>query len=157
MMYTVSSASMAAGTDVVLETPSRRLLLVDCTWMREPTLAKVIDQRDGLTPLWDIDFDYFMLTLRAELYLWRKDAPAGSPPEFTASATQIWRQYLGELADTPETLVSEDMQLAVAVWLNNLANNIAEPNPESEADQLLLRSGLYDWMKGGDVRMRVPS
>jgi hypothetical protein len=154
-MNAVLSTTMAAEADVVLETPSRRVLLVECTWMREPTLAKVIDERDGLAPLWGIDFDYFMLTLRAELYLWRKDAPAGSPPEYTASAMQIWRDYLGKLAETPETLPSECMEIAVAIWLNNLANNIVGPNPESEADQLLLRSGLFDWMKGGLAQLRV--
>jgi hypothetical protein len=91
------------------------------------------------------------------LHLWRKDAPAGSPPQFTASAKQIWRNYLGKLAEEPGTLRSESMELAVAAWLNDLANNVTRLDTESEADRLLLDSGLYDQMKGGVVRKHVPS
>lgn len=125
--------------------------------MREPSSARIVQLRDNLAQLWSTDFEYFMLTLRGELHLWRKDAPAGSQPQFTASAEKIWRNYLGELGEKPDTLRSESMQLAVGAWLNDLANNVAKPDPASEADQLLLRSGLYDQMKGGVVRRHVPS
>jgi hypothetical protein len=125
--------------------------------MKEPSLAKVTQLRDDLAQFWSTQFEYFMVTLRAELYLWRDDAPPGSPPQYTASAKQIWRDYLGEYGDRPETLLCVSMEMAVASWLNDLANNVTKPDPESEADQLVLRSGLYDRMKGGVVRTHVPS
>lgn len=157
MTSTELSTHMVVEADIVVETLTRRILRVDCTWMKEPSLAKVTQLRDDLAQMWSTRFEYFMVTLRAELYLWRDDAPAGSPPQFTASAKQIWRNYLGERGKKPDTLLSDSMELAVASWLNDLANNVAKPDPESEADQLLLRSGLYDQMKGGVVRTHVPS
>jgi hypothetical protein len=148
---------MPAEADIVLDTPTRRLLLVECTWMKEPSLTKAAQLRDSLSPLWSIAAEYFMLALRTELHLWRKDAPAGSQPQFTASAIQIWRDYLGSLAGQLETLRSESMEIAVAAWLNDLANNVTRLDPASESDHLLLESGLYDQMKGGVVRRHVPS
>lgn len=156
-MNTALSAHMFAKADIVIDTPPKRLLVVDCTWFREPSLERVIDRRDSLAELWSINFDYFMLTLRGELYLWRNDAPSGSPPAFTAATNRIWRKYLGNLADQPDTLRSEVMEIAVAAWLNDLAHNVAKPDPESDADQLLLRSGLYEKMKRGIVRKHVSS
>jgi hypothetical protein len=47
------------------------------------------------------------------------------------------------------------MELAIASWLNDLANNVRKPDPSSEADQMLIRSGLYDQMKHGVVRTHV--
>lgn len=157
MMNTKLSTHMAAEADIVLETRSKRLLLVQCTWMKEPTVADATETRDSLAELWSIDFEYFMLALHTELHLWRKDAPAGSRPLFTASAKHIWRDYLGKLADNPEALRGPAIAIAVGAWLNDLANKVAKPDPGSEADQLLLKSGLYDQMQGGVVRRHVPA
>jgi len=156
-MNTALSIHMSAEADIVLDTPTKRLLLVECTWMKEPSLAKATKLRDSLAELWSTDFEYFMLALQTDLYLWRKAAIAGSEPRFTASATQIWRDYLGKLADDPEALRSASMVIAVGAWLNDLAHHATKPDSGSEADQLLLRSGLYDQMKGGVVRRHVPA
>jgi len=157
MMSTLSSIHMATEADIVLETRAKRLLVVECTWMAEPSVAAATEARDGLAELWSIDFEYFMLVFHTELHVWRKDAPAGSGPQFTASATQIWRDYLGKLADSPMRLRSSAMGIGIAFWLNDLANNVTKPNPASDADRLLLKSGLFDQMRGGIVRRHVPA
>lgn len=157
MTNTILSTHMAAEADIILEARGRRLLLVQCMWMKDPTLEHAIGTRDGLAELWDSDFEYFMLALHTDLHLWRKDAPAGSQPLFTASAMQIWRDYLGKLADNPEALRSPTMIVGVRSWLGDRANNVAKPDPGSDADQLLFRSGLYDRMRRGIVRTYVPA
>jgi hypothetical protein len=157
MMNPLLSTHMGAEADIVLETRAKRLLVVECTWMKEPSVAAATETRDGLAQLWSIDFEYFMLAFHTELHLWRKDAPSGSQPMFTASASQIWRDYLGSLVDSPRRLRSPAMAIAVSAWLNDLANNVSKPDPDSDADRLLLRSGLYDQMRGGVVRRHVPA
>lgn len=149
------SAHMAKA-DVVLDTPlRRRLLVVECKWMKEQSLERATELRDSLASLWTSDYDYFLLALGTGLHLWRRQTPIGSAPDFTAPAKRIWSDYLGKLADDPERLRSGSMELAISSWLNDLASNVRKPDPASEPDQLLLNSGLYDEMKDGLVRLHV--
>jgi hypothetical protein len=142
--------------DIVIDTPRRgRVLVVEVTWFREPSVRKAIGHRDIRTPYWTTNFEYFMLVLRGDVYLWRRDTPPASPPDFSAPVRRVWCKYLGYLAERPETLRAEVMQIAIASWLHDLANGIWQPNPESEADQMLLVSGLYDLMKNANVRTHV--
>jgi hypothetical protein len=96
-----------------------------------------------------------MLVLRTGVHLWKRDTPPGSQPDFRASAQDIWRDYLGELAEKPQGPREESMELAVSAWLNDLANNVSKPDPDSTADQMLVESGLYDRMKNAVVRRHV--
>lgn len=153
----LSSTHMAVEADIVLETPNKRLLHVECTWMKEPSMADVIEVRDDLSELWTIESEYFMLALQTDLHLWRTDAPAGSQPLFTASPRQIWHYYLGERGDDLDFIRSEVMIILLGAWLNALAHNIMRLDPDSEADQLLIKSGLYDRMKRGVVTRHAPA
>jgi hypothetical protein len=47
---------MAAEADIILETRTKRLLLVQCTWMRGPSVGEATKTRDSLSELWNIDF-----------------------------------------------------------------------------------------------------
>jgi hypothetical protein len=144
-----------AEADIVLETPDGRVLLVECTWMNDPSLDGAAQLRDSLVPLWLGEYEYFLLTLRTELHLWRRETPPGSLPDFSASARRVWSDYLGKLADSEETLQSRSMELAVAAWLSDLASNVRQPDPASEPDKLLVESGLYNQMKHASVRLHV--
>jgi hypothetical protein len=42
------------------------------------------------------------------------------------------------------------MRLAVSGWLGDLASSLCKPD-DSEADQMLVDSGLYELMKNGTV------
>jgi hypothetical protein len=144
-----------AEADIVLETPDGRVLLVECKWMKEPSLERAGQLRDSLASLWAGEYEYFLLALRTGLHLWRRETPPGSPPDFSASAKRVWSDYLGKLADSEETLRSRSMELAVASWLSDLASNVRQPDLGSEPDKLLVDSGLYDQMKHGSVRLHV--
>jgi hypothetical protein len=142
--------------DIVLETPrNERILVVECKWMKAPSLERAAELRDSLSPLWTTDYEFFLLVLRTGLHLWRREAPSGSAPDFTAPAKRLWGDYLGKLAENPDHLRSESMERAVASWLSDLASNVRKPDPASEPDQLLLNSGLYGRMQNGLVRLHV--
>jgi hypothetical protein len=40
-------------------------------------------------------------------------------------------------------------------WLDDLAVGIREPDPEAEADQLLVRTGIYDDIREGRAIMEI--
>lgn len=142
--------------DIVVDVPGRgRVLVVEVTWFSEPSIEKVIEHRDIRAPFWSTHFEYFMLVLRGEVYIWRRNTPPESPPDFSAPIQEVWNRYLGELAERPETLRSTVMQIAISSWLHDLANGVWPPDPESEADQMLLGSGLHELMKHGVVDTHV--
>ena len=150
------SPVMPVEADIVLETPQHhRLLVVECKWMKEPSLRKAAELRDSLTPFWSMEFEYFMLVLRTGIHVWKRTSPAGSPPDFWASAKAVWRDYLGDLAEKPQGPRSETMSMAISSWLNDLANNVREPDVNSEADQMLVQSGLLGRMKNGVIQRHV--
>jgi hypothetical protein len=146
---------MTIEADIVVETPQRRVLLVECKWIKEPSAKKATDLRDNFAQLSTEQADFFMLALRTGLHIWRRETPSGRPPDFTASTKQIWREYLGKMAERPDAIRSEAMEFAVASWLNDLANDVRAPNSTSEADQVLLQSGVYQRIKNGVVRTHV--
>jgi hypothetical protein len=142
--------------DVVVDVPRRgRVLVVEITWFKEPSISKAIGHRDIRAPFWTTNFEYFMLVLRGDVYVWRHDRPPGSPPDFSAPIGKVWLKYLGEFSEKPETLGAGAMEFAIWSWLDDLAGGVRPPDPESEADQMLLSSGLYDLMQNGDVLTHV--
>jgi hypothetical protein len=97
-----------------------------------------------------------MLAFTGALYLWRKETPSDALPDFIASPDSIWRAYVGELAMGPEGIRAEGVEIAVSFWLNDLACGIRKLNSRSEADQMLVRSGLYEQMRCGFIRRADP-
>jgi hypothetical protein len=96
---------MPIERDVVVDTPwGGRVLIVEVTWFREPSVEKAIAHRDIRAPFRPTNFEYFMLVLRGDLYIWRRNTPPESPPDFSAPVQKVWNKYLGELAQSPETL-----------------------------------------------------
>jgi hypothetical protein len=147
---------MPAKADIVLDSPLRgRLLLVECKWAKESSPASAAHLRDSLSRLWNSDAAFFMLAFRTGLYLWKKDTAPNAPPDFVSPAKQVLREYLGKLADQADGPRAESMELAIASWLSDLASDLRKPDPKSEADQMLVKSGLYEQMKHGIVRTEV--
>jgi hypothetical protein len=142
--------------DVVVDVPRRgRVLVVEVTSFKEPSVRKAIGHRDIRAPFWTTNFEYFMLVLREAVYIWSQSTPPESPPDFSAPIGKVWARYLGDLAERPETLYAETMRIVVSSWLHALASGIRPPDPQCEADQMLLSSGLYELMQNGDVLTHV--
>jgi hypothetical protein len=68
----------------------------------------------------------------------------------------VLREYLGKRAEAGGTR-GESLQLALVSWLGDLASAIRQPDPTSEADQMLVKSGLYDKIRFGEVKSEVVS
>ena len=142
--------------DIVVDTPWRgRVLIAEVTWFKDPSIARAVDFRETFSPFWTTDPDYFMLVLREHFHLWRRETPLDGPPDFSGPIHKVWSKYLGELAKDPEALISQVMEIAIWAWLFDLASGVRQPDPESEADQVLLTSGLYGLMKHGSVDSHV--
>jgi hypothetical protein len=157
-MSAVLSHLMLAQADIVLESATRhRLLLVECKWARELSPESAASFRQRLSRRWDLDAPFFMLAFTGALYLWRKETPSDALPDFSASPDSIWRAYIANVARMrPEGILEECVVLAVGAWLNDLAWGHRRLNPRSKADQMLVRSGLYEQMWHGIIRREDP-
>jgi hypothetical protein len=92
------------------------------------------------------EIPFFLLAEGDRMFLWRK----GDGPYIDAEIALVEplvREYAPSGVDTP--LSKDGMNILIYAWLDDLAMGIREPRPESEADQLLVRSGVYDEIRGG--------
>ena len=78
----------------------------------------------------------------------------GSVRTITANAptAPVLRQYLGRLADKGELVREESLQIALTSWLADFASAARLPKDDSEADQMLVRSGLLKLLERGEVK-----
>src|SRR5688572_17656913 len=129
---------MPSYFDIVLESPRRQpVLLVECGGPRfTPEDAAYF--RQNLSEVWCLDGPYFMLALRDDLYLWKKETPVSALPDFCSRAAWIWRQYLGDLSEQPDGPSKLGIQFVISDWLYDLAWGIRKPDPSSEPDQMLV-------------------
>jgi hypothetical protein len=91
------------------------------------------------------------LAIPSRLFLWNTDGGKDAAPNFTADAQPVLRDYLGPIADQEGGPRGESLKLAIASWLGDLASKLRSPD-KSEADRMLVESGLLDKIKGGRVR-----
>ena len=98
------------------------------------------------------DAPYFLLAFSTGFFLWLEKTPPGEPPDFSASAKSVLKEYLGKLAEDTGDVRDEGLPLVLFSWLADLADAIRQPDPNSEADQMLVKSGLYDKIRFGEVK-----
>jgi len=98
-----------------------------------------------------------MLALPATIHVWKPQDDISAPATFKASAASVMRDYLGAIADQPGGPRPESLELAISSWLGDLAGGIRKPVDSSEADAMLVTSGLYDRIKGGYLRTEFGS
>ncbi len=151
------SIHMAFEYDIVVEAPDHtRVLVVECKRMRETSDTQATQFRESLaTQERGLRNAFFMLALPAKLFLWKPDVALDAQPDFTAPARAVLGTYLGPWADQPGGPHSESLEIAISSWLSDLQNGIRNPDPRSEADRMIVQSGLLDQIKGGSVRMQV--
>jgi len=154
-MNAVSTRLPIAKVALVLESRHRRrLLLIECMPAYVFPIEHAAIAREDLLASCEIDAPYFMLAFTSGLYLWRKDTTPGASPDYTASPETIWRAYLGERElQNPAGVHELNVETAVTVWLEDLAWGTRKLDPRSDADRMLVRSGLYREMERGTVRL----
>lgn len=150
---------MSANAAIAVESPRRNILLVvECLLARTAeeaaeTRRTLLGERYLSVP----DTAFFMLASSNEFYLWQPHSALESLPTLTVPAKPLLREYLGaRIADLVPGPLKESMNLAVSWWLSGLAAGYRKPDPSSDADQMIVKSGLYERMKGGIVQTDVP-
>jgi hypothetical protein len=151
------SIPMPVEYDIVIESADRtRVLIVECKRNKVTSAAEAANYRHSFHAFArDLTAAYFMMAFPTGLFLWKGDAAPDAPPPFSAAAKPVLKAYLGSVADQPGGPVAENLEIAISSWLNDLASGIREPDPDSEPEQLIVKSGLFDKLKGGYVRTHV--
>jgi hypothetical protein len=158
-MLTLLSADVASVSDIVVYSSGHRpVLVVECKGGGETVAQGAAQLRrnlliHGLIP----DAPYLLLAFPTNFFLWKRESAPGDPPDFSAPSIGVLREYLGALADQKGVLREESLQLALEAWLGDLASTVRQPKSSSEADRIVVESGLFDLMKGGEVRSNVVS
>jgi hypothetical protein len=144
---------MTAPADIVVESPTgRRVLIVECKSTKRSTPEDAAQVRRNFLAHNQFPADaFFLLAMPTKLFLWGNDPGGGSAPSFSADARPVLREYLGPIADQEGGPRGESLELAIASWLGDLTSNLRSAD-QSDADRMLVESGLLDKIKGGRVR-----
>jgi len=159
-MNVLPSYTVSAHADITVESPRRRILLVvECQLARnveEATETRRTLLGEGYLNVPDDAF--FMLAFSTEFYLWKPQCAIDSLPTLIAPGRPLLREYLGARnADQVPWPLKENVELGISCWLRDLANGMRKPDPTSDADQMIVKSGLYELIKGGVVQTDVPT
>jgi hypothetical protein len=156
-MLPPSTGAMTQHFDIVAYSADhRRVLVVECKGgkMTSPENAaqfrRNLMAHSAITPT-----PYFLLAFPTSLFLWKAETAPGELADFTAPAKPVLRSYLGSLVDREPGLQGQSIELAMLSWLGDLAAAIRKPDPKSEADQMVVKSGLYDKIRRGEVKSEV--
>ena len=150
---------MALQVDIVIESPDRRrILIVECKRARDASSQQAVRwRRNFVAHGLDSEVPYFLLAFPTDLFLWRANANIEAPPDFTAPANGVLKRYLGPIADQPGGPLEESLEIAFSFWLSDLAHGVRQPDALSEADQMLVNSGLLEKIRGGVFKTQVLS
>ncbi|MGH8241177.1 MAG: hypothetical protein ACREXP_29745 [Steroidobacteraceae bacterium] len=94
---------MPAEYDIVVRARDGTLVaVIECKRMKLRSDAEATSLRRNLTLHGgDPGAAYFMLALSTCLFLWKGDAAADAPPQFSAAVKPVLKSYLGPVADQP--------------------------------------------------------
>jgi len=148
---------MPLRTDIVAYSPDHSLVVVvECEGGNQtsPQYAALL-RRSLITHRLLPDAPYLLIASPTGFFLWLEQTPPGEPPDFSASAASVLHHYVGKLAEDTEGIRRDALQLVLFGWLADLADAIRQPDPCSEADQMLVKSGLYDKIRRGQVKFGV--
>jgi hypothetical protein len=148
---------MRTEFDIAGYSPTRELVLIaEVKWLKESSEENAVYfRRNLLSHRLLSEVPYFLLAYRSSFFLWRGASDPGASPDFKAPAKPVLKKYLGTFAESESGPGPESMESAVNLWLSELASGIQEPDPSSEPDKMILDSGLYDRIKGGEVRRQM--
>jgi hypothetical protein len=129
------------------------VLLVEVKWSKESSEEDAIFFRRNLRNHSILtDGPHFLLAYRNNLFLWKGSTSPDAQPDFRSPAKPVLRKYLGEIAETASGAGPESLELAFKLWLTDFARGSELPDPKSDADKMLVDSGLYQKIRGGEVR-----
>lgn len=97
---------------------------------------------------------YFLLANRKAIYLWKPQSSEDAPPDYQSSAEPVLAKYLGTSIRN-EAVGEAGLEFAFKHWLSGVAQPGADPRLDLDADQMLVNSGLYSLLKGGEVRYEL--
>ena len=148
---------MAFQADIVIESPDRRrILIVECKRASDASREHAVRwRRNFVAHGLDSEIPYFLLVFPTGLFLWRANANVEAPPDFSAPARSVLQRYLGSIAEQPGGPLEESLEIAFSSWLNDLAHGVRQPDVHSEADQMLVASGLLERIRGGILGTQV--
>lgn len=98
---------------------------------------------------------FFLLALKDYLYLWKPNhSEASARFDYKISANSVLDKYLDNflLAD----LSKSSLELLLSTWLGDLANSRISEDEYPEFASII-RSGLYEAIKGGAIQAQVAS
>jgi hypothetical protein len=95
---------------------------------------------------------YFLLAFRTAVYLWKPQAGKDASPDFKAAAKPVLKKFLGEVAENEAAPGAESVEFAFKHWLSEFTHGAGIPEATSDADRILLESGLYPKIRGGEIR-----
>jgi hypothetical protein len=147
---------MRLRADIVIESPDRRrILVVECKRADDTSSQQAVRwRRNFVAHGLDSEVPYFLLAFPTVLFLWRGNANVEAPPDYTVSSRGVLKRYLGPIADQAHGPLEESLEIAFSIWLNDLAHGIRQPDASSEADQMLVESGLLEQMRRGTFPMQ---
>jgi len=97
---------------------------------------------------------FLLLAQRDDLFLWDLTSKVGAQPQ-VASAKSVLRDYAKSVPDPEHSLRKDGLQMVLRSWLDDLALGIRKPRADSEADQLLVSSGIYQDIRQGRVEAEI--
>jgi len=141
-LRTATRAPMSARDIIAYSPDEQTVLVVEIKSGKEDTPEQLErSRRQLMADAASLEAAFLLLAQRNGLFLWKKDAAPGTKAEF-ASVKSVLRDYASSVADQAETLRKPEMEMVVHSWLDDLAIGIRTPKADSEADQLLVRTGV---------------
>lgn len=155
-----SLAMSTAPADIAVFSKDRRPILVvevkDSTAYIVPQAAADL-RRNLLAHGLLADVPFFMLATAVQVFLWPKDVAPDDRPQFSAATKSVLDAYGSKRPMPEKSRRGGALEIVTFSWLSDLASEVRAPSADSDADRMILESGLYDQIKGGaadfDVRL----
>lgn len=143
--------------DITGYSPDRKLVLVgEVKYLKETSDENATFFRRNLLSHGLLSSEpYFLLVYRTTLFLWKGHSAVEAKPDYIASMKPVLKKYLKTLSADDDAAGPETLEFATKTWLSDLASEVRSPDPKSEPDKVLIESGLYESLKGGDVRRQI--
>ena len=96
---------------------------------------------------------FFLLALKDYFYLWKPgNSKSSAQFDYKISANSILDKYLDRLSLAD--LSDSSLELLLSTWLGDLANSTISEDEYPEFASII-KSGLYDAIKGGSIQAQV--
>jgi hypothetical protein len=101
------------------------------------------------------DAPFFMVATPIRFFLWRGDADPSAHPLYSASAEPVMESYGSRRANREVPHRGGALEIVLFFWLSDLTMGARTLPLGSELDRVLLDSGLYEQIRGGNADFDV--